>query len=142
MISAFDVRDINKSASALNPDKMLWLNQQHLVRTEPAKIVPHLQWQLRRLGIESSDQSLLEGIVVAQRERAKTLKEMAENSRFFFGDAVSLDAKAAEKHLTAEARGLLGELRGRFESLGDWQAPAIHEVVEGLAKEISLGLGK
>jgi len=142
MISAFDVRDINKSASALNPDKMLWLNQQHLVRTEPAKVVPHLQWHLRRIGIESQDQALLEGIVVAQRERAKTLKEMAENSRFFFVDAVTLDAKAADKHLTADARGVLGELRARLAALTDWQAPAIHGVLESLAQEKALGLGK
>jgi glutamyl-tRNA synthetase len=142
MVAAFDVREINKSASALNPDKMLWLNQQHLVRSEPAKIVPHLQWQLRRLGIDSHDQALLEGIIVAQRERAKTLKEMAENSRFFFGETVTLDAKAVEKHLTPDARALLGELRSRFTTLAPWQAATIHAVLEGLAQEKTLGLGK
>jgi len=142
MIAAFDVRDINKSASAMNMDKLLWLNQQHLMRTDPKEIVPHFGWQLARLGIHSDDQALLEGIIVAQRERAKTLKEMAQNSRFFFGDHVTPDAKAAEKHLTADARALLGELRGRLAALADWRAPAIHAVLEGLANEKSLGLGK
>jgi glutamyl-tRNA synthetase len=142
MIAAFDVRDINKAASALNPEKMLWLNQQHLVRTDPKQIVPHLRWHLQQLGIESDDQALLEGIIVAQRERAKTLKEMAANSRFFFGDEVTLDPKAAEKHLTAEARLLLGELHARLAALGAWEAPAIHGVLEKLAAEKSLGLGK
>ncbi len=142
MIAAFDVRDINKAASALNPDKMLWLNQQHLVRTDPKLIVPHLQWQLKQLGIESNDEPLLVGIIEAQRERAKTLKEMAENSRFFFVDQVTLDPKAAEKHLTADAKALLGELHARFAALPAWQAAAIHGVIEELAKEKSLGLGK
>jgi glutamyl-tRNA synthetase len=142
MIAAFDVRDINKAASALNPEKMLWLNQQHLVKTDPKEIVPHLRWHLARLGIESEDQALLEGIIVSQRERAKTLKEMALASRFFFGEEVMLDPKAAEKHLTAEARALLGELRPRLAALGAWQAPAIHGVLEALAAEKSLGLGK
>jgi glutamyl-tRNA synthetase len=142
MIAAFDIRDINKAASAMNMEKLLWLNQQHLVRTDPKLIAPHLRWQLKRLGIEAGDPALLEGIIVAQRERAKTLKEMAENSRFFFGDSVTLDAKAAEKYLSADARGLLGELQARFASLGEWQAPAIHAVLEGLAQEKSLGLGK
>jgi len=142
MIAAFDVRAINKAASALNPDKMLWLNQQHLVKTDPKEIVPHLAWQLRQLGIDSDDQALLEGIVVSQRERAKTLKEMALNSRFFFGDAVMLDPKAAEKHLTADAKSLLGELRARLEKLTEWKGPAIHGELENLAKEKSLGLGK
>jgi glutamyl-tRNA synthetase len=142
MIAAFDVRDINKSASAMNLDKLLWLNQQHLIKTQPRDVVPHLRWHLARLGIESDDQALLEGIVVAQRERAKTLKEMAENSRFFFGDTVAIDPKAAEKHLTAEAKGLLGELRGQFEALHPWAAPTIHVVLESLAQEKALGLGK
>ena len=142
MIAAFDVRDINKSASALNPDKMLWLNQQHMVKAQPKDVVPHLRWHLARLGIYSQDDQLLEGIVLSQRERAKTLKEMAENSRFFFGDEVSIDAKAAEKHLTADAKALLGELRARFAGIEAWTAPAVHEALETLAKEKSLGLGK
>jgi glutamyl-tRNA synthetase len=142
MVAAFDVRDINKSASALNPDKMLWLNQQHLVRTDPKGVVPHLQWHLARLGIESGDQALLEGIVVSQRERAKTLKEMAENSRFFFGEEVTLDPKAAAKHLTADAKALLAEFGARLGSLAEWTAPAIHAALEGFAQEKSLGLGK
>jgi glutamyl-tRNA synthetase len=142
MIAAFDVRDINKSASALNPEKMLWLNQQHLVKAQPKDIVPHLRWHLGRLGVFSQDDILLEGIILAQRERSKTLKEMAENSRFFFGDEVTLDPKAADKHLTPDAKAMLGELRTRFAAIGDWAAPAIHAVLEGLAAEKSLGLGK
>jgi glutamyl-tRNA synthetase len=142
MIAAFDVRDINKSASALNPEKMLWLNQQHLVKAQPKDILPHLRWHLARLGVFSQDDELLEGIILAQRERSKTLKEMAENSRFFFIDDVVMDAKAAEKHLTAEAKVLLGELRARFAGIEKWDAPAIHAALEGLAKEKSLGLGK
>ena len=142
MIAAFDVRAINKAASALNPEKMLWLNQQHLVRTDPKEVVPHLRWHLERVGIETDDQALLEGIVVSQRERAKTLKEMAENSRFFFGEGVIIDPKAAQKHLTPDARALLAELTSRLESLADWSAAAVHGEVEKLAAEKQLGLGK
>jgi glutamyl-tRNA synthetase len=142
MIAAFDVRDINKSASALNPEKMLWLNQQHMIRAQPRDLVPHLRWHLARLGVYSQDDALLEGIVLAQRERAKTLKEMAENSRFFFAEEIVIDAKAAEKHLTADAKALLGELRSRFAGIETWSAPAVHEALEGLAKEKTLGLGK
>jgi glutamyl-tRNA synthetase len=142
MIAAFDVRDINKAASALNPDKMLWLNQQHMVKAQPKDIVPHLRWQLGRLGIYSQDDALLEGIVLAQRERSKTLKEMAEASRFFFADEVTMEPKAAEKHLTPDARALLGELTARFEVLPDWNAAALHGALDAFAKEKGLGLGK
>jgi len=142
MIAAFDVRDINKSASAMNLEKMLWLNQQHMIRAQPKDLVPHLRWHLARLGVFTQDDALLEGIILAQRERAKTLKEMAENSRLFFGDEVILDPKAAEKHLTADAKELLRTLRTRFAAIEDWVAPGIHAALEGLATEKSLGLGK
>src|ERR1041385_1583444 len=84
MIAAFDIHDVNKAASAFNPEKLLWLNQQHMVRATPASLVPHLQFQLERLRLPGNDRRLLEGVIVAQRERAKTMKEMAQNSRFFF----------------------------------------------------------
>jgi glutamyl-tRNA synthetase len=142
MIAAFDVRDINKAASALNPEKMLWLNQQHLIRAQPKDVVPHLRWHLARLGVYSQDDALLEGIVLAQRERSKTLKEMAEASRFFFTEEVTIDPKAAEKHLTADARGLLRELTARFEGLPEWNAAALHAALESFAREKALGLGK
>src|SRR5260370_1454160 len=63
MIAAFDIRDVNKAASAFNPEKLLWLNQQHMVRATPAALVPHLRAQLRRLNVDSSDHRLLDGVI-------------------------------------------------------------------------------
>ena len=142
MIAAFDIHDVNKAASAFNPEKLLWLNQQHMVRSPPAALVPHLRAQLRRIGVDSDDQQLLEGVILAQRERAKTLKEMAQNSRFFFSEEVLMDPKAVAKHLTADALQLLGKARGRLASLRQWNAAAIHDALNGLAAELQVGLGK
>src|SRR5580700_10330054 len=59
MIAAFDIKDVNKAASAFNPEKLLWLNQQHMMRAQPATLIPHLQSQLTRLGLHSDDPALL-----------------------------------------------------------------------------------
>jgi glutamyl-tRNA synthetase len=142
MIAAFDIHDVNKAASAFNPDKLLWLNQQHMVRAEPGALVPYLRAQLRRLDLDSTDQSLLEGVIVAQRERAKTLKEMAQNSRFFFTDAIEIDPKARAKHLTAEALPLMREMRARLAALAQWDASGINAALNELASRSQLGLGK
>jgi len=142
MIAAFDIHDVNKAASAFNPEKLLWLNQQHMVRSAPADLVPHLQFQLKALGLACEDTALLEGIIVAQRERAKTLKEMALNSRFFFTDAIEIDPKAAAKHLGGDALASLRVARERLNALTEWAAPQIHDALNGLATEQSVGLGK
>ncbi len=142
MIAAFDISDVNKAASAFNPEKLLWLNQQHLMRSDPAKVVPYLKPHLARLGIECSDDDYLAKIVVAQRERVKTLKEMALASRYFFGDSVELDAKARDKHLTPDALGLLAELSALLAALPEWTAASLHAAVQALAEGKGLGLGK
>ncbi len=142
MIAAFDIADVNKAASAFNPEKLLWLNQQHLMRSDPEKIIPYLKPHLARLGIECADDGLLASIVVAQRERVKTLKEMAENSRYFFGETVALDEKAAAKHLTAEAKALLKEFAAELQSISQWDATQLHEALKAFAAKRSLGLGK
>jgi len=142
MIAAFDISNVNKAASAFNPEKLLWLNQQHLMRAEPFSVVKYLRPHLTRLGIECLDDAYLTQIVVAQRERVKTLKEMAANSRYFFGESVTLDEKASAKHLTEEARGLLSALRGRLGALGEWSASSIHAALEAMASERAVSLGK
>src|SRR5690349_15465120 len=142
MIAAFDIHDVNKAASAFNPEKLLWLNQQHMVRSSPDKLVPHLRYQLGRLGITSDDDALLEGIIVAQRERAKTLKEMAQNSRFFFTDDIRMDPKAVAKHLAAEGLASLAQARAKLAALGEWNAATIHDLLNALAAELQVGLGK
>jgi glutamyl-tRNA synthetase len=142
MIAAFDIHDVNKAASAFNPEKLLWLNQQHMMRAAPATLVPYLRAQLRRLGVDSEDQTLLEGVIVAQRERAKTLKEMAYNSRFFFVDRIEVDPKAAAKHLGGEAPAMLAKVRERLSALPTWSATAVHTLLSDLAAREQGSLGK
>jgi glutamyl-tRNA synthetase len=142
MVAAFDIHDVNKAASAFNPEKLLWLNQQHMVRTAPAELVPYLRAQLRRLGCDSSDQALLEGVILAQRERTKTMKEMAHNSRFFFVDRIEIDPKAAARYLSGEGRDALTQVRGQLDQLPQWNAFAIHAALNDIATRLQSGLGK
>ena len=46
MIAAFDIRDVNKAASAFNAEKLLWLNQQHMMRAPLAQLGAALREQL------------------------------------------------------------------------------------------------
>jgi glutamyl-tRNA synthetase len=141
MIAAFEIADVNKAASAFNPDKLLWLNQQHIMKAPVATLVAALREQLAMIGLVTDDTAMLAGVVEAQRERAKTLKEMAQSSRFFFEEPVA-DQKAVTKNLTPEALVMLGELRASLASLADWAAPAVHTLLQEFAAMHSLALGK
>jgi glutamyl-tRNA synthetase len=142
MTALFDIADVNKSASAINPDKLAWINQQHLMRLPPAEVVPELRWQLEGLGVNAADDAVLEAVILAQRERAKTLKEMAEASRFFFEAPAQYEEKAARKHLTAESAAILQRSKAALSAVTVWKAPPIHEAIQSQAEAGGLGLGK
>ena len=142
MISLFDIADVNKSASAFNFEKLAWLNQQHMMRVPAARIVPLLRWHLDREGIQAGNDAQLEQIVVVQRERAKTLREMALNSVFFFRAPTTYDEKAVRKHVTSEALTLLSDALQELAQLQDWSATAIHQLISNFSAARGISLGK
>jgi glutamyl-tRNA synthetase len=142
MARLFDIKDVNKSASAFNPEKLLWLNQQHIMRSTPEHLAKYLKPQLAALGVHVTDDRKLAAVAKSQQERAKTLKEMAQNSRFFFEDVTSYDEKAANKNLTAEAVAPLNTVLAKLSALPEWVAPALHDAVNQTATELSVGMGK
>jgi glutamyl-tRNA synthetase len=142
MAQHFDIFDVNKAASAFNPEKLLWLNQQHMQRSSAEHLAQYLAPQLVALGLDVSDMQKVAAVALCQRERAKTLKEMAANSVFFFREFERFDDKAAKKNLTSDAVAALQAMRAQLEALTEWRAEAIHAVVERVAIALSVGMGK
>ncbi|RKZ72173.1 MAG: glutamate--tRNA ligase, partial [Candidatus Parabeggiatoa sp. nov. 1] len=128
MIDLFDIKTVHSSAAAFNSEKLLWLNQHYIKTGNPDELATYLQFQCDRLEIDTTLGPPLAEVVKVQAERAKTLTEMAQNSRYFFTDAVEFDEKAVRKHLKPAIREALTELCERLARLEQWNAPAIHAV--------------
>ncbi len=142
LLQLFDVSKVHTSAAAFNPDKLLWLNQHYLKTSDPQHVAHHLSYHLGKLDIDPSSGPLLTDVIVAQRERAKTLVEMAAASAFFYRDFPAYEAKDADSHLKPEALAVLSDVRDRLSTLTDWSAEAIHAVVHAVADGHGLKLGK
>jgi glutamyl-tRNA synthetase len=142
MVKLFDIKDVNTSASAINPQKLLWLNQHYIKTGELKRLADELKWHLERIGVDVSKGPSLEALVKAQQERAKTFKEMAEGSRFFFEDVKDYDPQAAAKNLTPDVLPALMTLREKLVALPEWSAPALHDVLNQTAEGLGLKLGK
>jgi glutamyl-tRNA synthetase len=142
MTELFDIADVNKSASAFSPDKLLWVNQQHIMRAAPEALARYLKPQLAALGIVVEDDAKLAAAARSLQERATTLKEMAQKAVFYFTELQGYEEKAAKKNLTAEAVRPLTVMMEKLAALTDWRAAAIHDIVNLTASELQLGLGK
>jgi glutamyl-tRNA synthetase len=142
LVQLFDLSAVNKAASAFNPDKLLWLNQHYLKTGDPAHVARHLSWHVGQLDIDPSEGPALTEVVKAFRERAKTLKEMAENSAFLYREFADYDEKAASKNLIAPAETPLRGLSEVLATLPEWRAASIHAAVARVAEKNGLPLGK
>ncbi|NQZ54690.1 MAG: glutamate--tRNA ligase [Piscirickettsiaceae bacterium] len=142
MITLFDIKDVNKSASSFNTDKLLWLNQQYIKNSSPEHVAHHLSWHMGQLGIDPSQGPELTKVVQAQQERAKTLVEMATNSRFFYQQVTEYDEKAARKNLTEISMDVLQDMHQRLSVLPNWQAEPIHDQIKECSVAREIGMGK
>ena len=142
MVEYFDIRDVNKAASAFNTEKLLWINQHYIKNADPARIARLLSPHLGDLGIDPATGPDLVEVVREQQERARTLVEMAEISTFFYQDYEDFEVKAARKHLKLVAREPLQQIRERLAVLDDWEADKLHQVVIDVATRLDLNMGK
>lgn len=142
MIEFFDIRDVNKSAASVNPEKLLWLNQHYIKTADPAELAGKLTDYFAQLGIDAADGPDISELVEVQKERSKTLLEMAEQSRCFYMDFESHDADAAKKHLRPVILEPLEKMREKFAALDEWQDEKLHQVIDDTAAEFDIKMGK
>jgi len=144
MIEAFDISAVNKAASSFNRGKLDWLNQHYIQHGDPKHIAHLLSPHMGRIGIDPTEGPDLADVVTAQASRAKTLTELAEISAFCYRDFDDYDPAAAKKHLRPVAREPLERVREALEllALDDWKAEQLHYLIERVAGELELNLGK
>ena len=142
MIEYFDIEDVNKSAASVNPEKLLWLNQHYIKTGDSVELAEILREYFKQLDIDIEDGPDILELVEVQKERAKTLLEMAEQSRCFYVDFDAHDADAAKKHLRPVILESLEKLREKFAALDEWQDENLYKIIVDTAVEFELKMGK
>lgn len=142
MIELFDLKDCNRAPSGFNTDKLIWVNQHYMKTMDPNEVAKHLAWHMADQGINVDNGPALADVVKIQADRVKTLKEMAEISRYFYEDFTELDAKAVKKHLRPVVKEPMLLVKQKLAALTDWSPAPIHAAINDTAEELELGMGK
>jgi glutamyl-tRNA synthetase len=149
MIAAFDLPAIGRSPARFDFAKLENLNGHYIRATGDAELIGILEELLPHIagGEELAAKltpALREKLLTAMpglKERAKTLIELFEASRFLWAHRPLEINAAAKALLTADAKAVVAALLPDLDSLADWNAAGVEAVVRGFAERTNVKLG-
>ena len=103
MLEYFDPKDINKSASAFNNEKLTWINS-HYIKTLPAN---RLIEELKFFDLDISSHDNRELLIDSLRERAKTIVELAQMAKSILDTPTQYTPKAVKKFIKEDSLEIL-----------------------------------
>jgi glutamyl-tRNA synthetase len=143
LISKFTLEGNSGGNAVFNPEKLDWVNQQHIQRLPLEELAARLEPWLRADGLwhddlGSSRHGWFLALIALYKPRIRKLDQFADEARPLLSEDVTYDAAAVERHLKQEILEPLGELANRIEVIDPFAAPAIETALRGLAESRQL----
>src|SRR5437016_3131273 len=142
----FSWKNVQTSAAVFNPEKLLWVNAEYIKISPPAQVAQALVPLLQAAGLGGEVQTVPAGrlaqLVVLVKERVKTLVEMVDWVRPYFGQAVIYDEEAAKKFLTPAIAPILAKLLTRFEAFPTFSKQKWEGAFKQLVEEEGVKMGQ
>lgn len=140
LIQCFSPENLGKSACVFDPEKLEWVNAQHIKQRHPGELSQDLNDALVRDGWPQTATEYLERIIPLLQPRAKTLREMADMASVFVvsdGDLLR-DPDLVDRFITADIQGHLHVLASRLETLEEFSQSALEGVLREYLEETGL----
>ena len=145
LIEKFSWDHVQKSAAVFNPDKLVWINAEYIKTSPPSSVAQSLVPLLEQAGlkheVEAVSEEWLAQLVVLVKERAKTLVDMVEWVKPYFGQVAPFEEEAAKKFLTPAVAPLLQKLVTRFETVPSFSKQTWEESFKKLVEEEGIKMG-
>jgi len=139
MKELFNPKDINKSASIYSTEKLDWLNAHYIKNTSNDVLVKLLVDYNVDLSLHDKKEILLDAL----KERAKTLKELAQLIPEILETPTEYDAKAVKKSFKANAVEVLNNFGAKLSISDALHSPSdYHTVMQNVVDEMQIGFGK
>jgi glutamyl-tRNA synthetase len=134
LIEKFSLEAVGRSAAAINPGKLDWLNSQYTKKIELDDLVQKVLPFIEAKGYSNIVPDLLRKAVLSLRERVKTLVEMADLSEFYFCEEIAYDEKAAEKFLNQEAIPMISQVIASLSKESTLEKENVHQMIQQLSE--------
>lgn len=140
LIGWFDLSSISRSPAKLNPEKLHWINQQYLKKTDNAHLAELVVPFLNKDNCNISGGPNLTRVVDLLKERVNTIEELADAAVYFYRPLEPTDELKAQ-YFNTETESLLTDLIDKFNHI-EWTRESIHQEIKIAAKNHDVKLPK
>ena len=140
LIEWFDLSSISRSPAKFNPEKLHWINQQYLKKTDNSRLAELVVPFLNKDNCEISGGPNLTRVVDLLKERVNTIEELADAAVYFYRPLEPTDELKAQ-YFNAETKSLLADLIERLNHI-EWTRESIHQEIKTAAKNLDVKLPK
>lgn len=142
MVKLFDFSSIQQSASIFDVDKLLWVNQQHMMNTSGKDISATLKGYFASCGVQLHATPDIAKVFDVQKKRYKNLNDLCHASLYFYYDFEKYDEKACSKNFTENSADILLALKDGLSAVDNWDAKILNTIIKNVADQLNLKLGK
>ena len=149
LVATFNEKGLLRKAAVFDPQKLEWMNGQHLTRIPLADLEPRVTPLLIAAGLASAQElesrrEWYHALLELLRVRARLLDDIVRQAEPYFRDAIAYDPEAVAKHWKepAATAALLAVTSDALTVLADWQPAPMEEALRALAEQQGVGGGK
>jgi glutamyl-tRNA synthetase len=140
-VKQFSLKRVIKSNAQFNPEKLLWVNGQH-IRAIPGEDYEKQMTEFWKGKLEPMPEEKWRKLISLYRPRIQTYGELKDQAAYCFSEPEYKDAQAmAEIKGSAVAMGLLGQLRDSLSDLSDLGDFEDIQVLDQKTKQVSEAAG-
>ena len=132
LVNWFDLSSISRSPAKFNPEKLHWINQQYLKKTDNTALAKLVVPYLEKDDCDITDGPDLSCVVNLLKERVNTIEELADASVYFYRQLEPSD-ELKDQYLNKTSKMLLMELAQNLEVI-EWNRESIHQAIKTFAK--------
>lgn len=148
LIRDFSLERVGKAGGIFDPQKLLWLNGEYLLKMDidarTKAVIPFLR-EAGLLDGEISPEKYewIKKIVLAVGDRLKTLAQIVDYAGFFFVDKVQYDEEAVKKNLRKEGVvNALSGLKAKFQETEPFDETSLENAIKSYGESAGLNPGK
>jgi glutamyl-tRNA synthetase len=149
LVAKFSLERINKKSAVFDPEKLWWMNGQHISMRSAGELLPLVAPLLIAEGltteVEIEDRrDWFHDLVDLLKPRARVLDGIVQQARQYLGPEVEYEEAAVAKHWKdrAEAVERLRAVQRALDGVESWDAGTVEAALRDAAERAGVGFGK